>query len=325
MTNKYLLTLLVLSAFTPLAAKAASPLRITPTIIDEVSRPNGIIKHQIKIKNAENQKYAFFVFVNDFSPESGVNKASTSVSADKKSSLASWTSIRRSFDLDPNAEMELPLEIDVAPDAIPGKYFEKITFGVGSNAPEAEGQIGNGAAELMVGVDIEKPSVEKMQLAEFKPVRNIFFEYPINLSMTLDNIGNADLEPRGSIYIYNRSGQEVDKINIEGFKVLGGEKKSSIFNWDTTDKTGKFKARLELEYGNETKRDIQDSINFWIFPFRLLIIWGISLFAFVFFLTYFLFRKSYKAPAYDSRDDEYDEYDEDAEDEAGDVLDLRRR
>ena len=301
---------------------AASPLQISPTIIDEKVKAKDILKYNVKIKNLENQKYDIFVFVSDYSMENGAKRVTPSSNLDNKRSVASWTSIRRGFDIESNSEIEVPLEIDVSPVAEPGKYYALISITTGSNSTEAQGQINNGAAEIIIGIDVQDNIVEKMQSLEFKPAKNLFVKYPVDFNLSLKNTGNTELAPSGAIYIYDRDGHEIDKVDITDVKVAGEEKKDLALHWNGKGGFGKFKGRLEMEYGEKDKRDIQDVLYFWVFPTKFLIIFGGGLFVLTFLLTFLLFKRTYRT--HRRHDNSYADDEIEVVEEEG-VLDLRKK
>jgi len=305
--------------FSPyLQLRAAGPLQISPTIIDEKVKTKEILKQQVKIKNTTGNKLSVFVFVSDLSEENGIKQVTPSSILDNKKSVASWTSIQRGFDLVAGEEKEISLEINVSPFAEPGKYYGLVSFAVGSNATDAGSQINNGASEIIINLEVQDNIVEKMQALEFKPARNLFVKYPVELSLSLKNTGNTELIPVGNVYIYDRSGREVDNVKVKDIKIAGGEKKEVKLFWNGKGGLGKFKGRLELEYGQKDRRDVQDMVYFWVFPTKVLIIFGGGLFFVTFLLTYLLFRKSYRGRAYSGGEEEVEVIEEKG------ILDLRK-
>ena len=123
-----------------------------------------------------------------------------------------------------------------------------------------------------------------------------FFAF-IYFSFTINNAGNREIIPRGAVYVYNRRGQEVAKLdaNQDGEKVgANGGSKDFLVSWNGGEGLGKFKAKLELEYGNKETRDLQDVMYFWFLPKRVLIIFVSSLILVIIFLTTMIFRRTYK-------------------------------
>jgi hypothetical protein len=135
--------------------------------------------------------------------------------------------------------------------------------------------------------------MEKAQIRIFKPEKDIFIKPPVNLLLEINNTGNREISPEGRMLIYNRRGEEVDEIKIEAGTIAAGETAAITKEWQN-GKMGKYKVKLMLEYGETVKRDLNDSLFFWIFPFKwLLSIFGTTLFL-VSLLVFIIFRRTYK-------------------------------
>lgn len=280
----------------PLGVFAQEEIEITPHVIDEKLKARDIRKYDIKIKNNGENRASFYVFVNDISPEEGKQEFSSS-DLDPSVSLAKWIAIKRGvIEVDSGKEISVPLELNISLSAIPGKRYAAITFAQGSNRPDAERiSLSSNQPKLMVNVEVEEQIVEKAQIKKFKTDHNAYFKFPVNFSIEIDNFGNKQISPNGSIYIYNRRGQELDEIKVESGDVVIDSEQTAVLNKEWTGKKpfGKLKAKLSLEYGDGVTRDLQDTIYFWYFPKYFLIICGIMLFGSVFVLTLLIFRKTH--------------------------------
>jgi hypothetical protein len=180
--------------------------------------------------------------------------------------------------------------------AIPGKRHAVITFAEGSNQPEAKGRARSGNnPTVTINLDIEEEIVEKAQITEFATTKNIYFDFPINLNLTIKNIGSSNIKPQGYIYIYNRRGEEVNKISIsEDQKTIIPDTVMHFPNsWEADQGFGKYRAKLEAEYGSKAKRDLQDTIYFWVLPWRLLALVAGGTLILIIALAIMLFKKTY--------------------------------
>lgn len=86
----------------------------------------------------------------------------------------------------------------------------------------------------------------------------------------LENIGNRDIEPRGSIRIFNRRGEEVGSVplNADGVEISPDDKEQLATAWSAAGRFGKYKAFLDLEYGENQLASVQDTVYFWVFPWK---------------------------------------------------------
>ena len=118
---------------------------------------------------------------------------------------------------------------------------------------------------------------------------------PANFIVNLNNFGNQSIVPKGNIYIYNKRGEEIVSLDVnpEAESVAADALWEKSVRWEDTVGFGKFKARLELEYGVKDKRDLQDTVFFWIFPWKLLLAFFIGTFIFLVLMVTWIFKKTY--------------------------------
>lgn len=292
MKKIYILTILFLLLVA--VGVRAEGVKVSPSVIDEKVKAKEILKYSVKIKNEKANKIGLYAILFDILPD-GSRAVLTPSELDRKTSITKWTSIKRGvINLDPGAEMEIPLQIDVDLTATPGVYHSVIAFSEGSNRVAAEGNIGT-ASQILINIEVSDQIVEKAQIEKFEAVKNIFTKYPAILNLQIKNNGNAAVVPTGEILIYNRRNQQVGQVDVNSLRTSIEKGTSTKFEiqWTSDDGGfGKFKAKLEAEYGNKTKRDLQDTIYFWVFPTKYLIFFGVGLFTVTFLLTFLLFRKS---------------------------------
>jgi hypothetical protein len=147
--------------------------------------------------------------------------------------------------------------------------------------------------QVNINFEVVEDILEKAQIKAFKPEKNIFLKPPINLMLEVENIGNREIAPEGRILIYNRRGEEVDEIRIDKNSIEAGKTISLNKEWNNGN-MGKYKAKIMLDYGTVVKRDLNDSLFFWIFPDKwLLSVFGTTIFL-VSLLVFIIFRRTYK-------------------------------
>jgi len=279
--------------------QAESGLEISPQIIDAKAKASEKIERLIKIKNNTEYKVSIYPIVNDLSMSEGKQEFLDPSSLDKTTSLARWIRIKRAaIQIMPGEDVEVPFSVEINRSAAPGKRYAVIFFPSGSNRPLAEAKIDKeNVPQIMINVEIEDETVEKAQLINFSSLAKTYFTWPIKFSVELKNIGNVSLKPEGQALIYNRRGQYLDslKFNETGENIESGEQKKIYLNWDAKKGIGKFKAKLELEYGEKNKRDLSDTIYFWILPIPFVLFFVGGLFLITAFLAVYLFRKTYRA------------------------------
>jgi len=237
-----------------------------------------------------------FPLVADIHPEEGRGSFSKETGAESYNLLSSWVEITRSrLEIRAGEEEELPLTIRIDNRADPGNYYAVIVFARGRTQDEA---VRNATtfnyAQTLVNINVEEDIVERAQLINFKYEKESFFDTEVDFSLVIENIGNEEIKPTGSIIIYkNKQGRELDSlpINEEGVFIDPGAQEAFEIKWDAKDGLGEYKATLMGEYGEETRRDIQDTVYFWIVPQYFVLAFAGGLFLLTLFLIYFLTKK----------------------------------
>jgi len=322
-----ILTILFL-LFIALGVKAEG-IKVSPSVIDEKAKAKEIFKYNVKIKNEKDRKVDLYAVLFDILPD-GSREILTPSELNRKTSITKWTSIKRGvIELNPGQEVEVPLQIDVDLTAIPGSYHSVIAFSEGSNTDQAKAGV-SAASQILINIEVGDQIIEKAQIEKFTALKNVFTKYPAILNLQIKNNGNAPILPKGEILIYNRRNQQVGQVDVNSLGVQIEKETSKNFEIQWTNETGgfgKFKAKLEAEYGSKTSRDLQDTIYFWVFPTKYLIIFGVSLFFLTFLLTFVLFKKSHHAKyghlAHNAIYEDDEDEDEDYEDDG--VINLKRQ
>ncbi len=270
---------------------------VTPTIIDEQAKIRDIFTYTVSITNYIDRKVNLYAIVNDISISDGKQEFISPSELDRQISLARWIKISRGvIELNPRESTELSLEINVASDALPGKRYAMISFPAASNRYVAEKAVsGVGSARLLINLDVKEVIVEKAQISEFKATRNVYVKPPAIFNITVQNFGNRDIAPIGTIYLFNRRGEEIRQLPVDfsGEPIAPEGIGEMALEWDSGKGLGKIKAKVELEYGS-SERDLMDTIYIWLIPLPYLI--GFILFTIiaVIILVLFLFRRTYQ-------------------------------
>ena len=272
---------------------------ITPHVIDEKAKARDLFKYTVKLKNVTDRKLTLYPMINDISVVEGRQEVLPPSQLDRTLSIAAWTRIPRgAVKLMPGDEEELALEINVSLYAVPGKRYAILGFPEAPNRYEAEDNMfAKSYANILINFAIEENIVEKAQIELFGPQKNLYLNLPVIFETTIENFGNREITPEGSIFLFNRRGEEVGKIDVNSDSLaIGPESKKTLKSeWLPDKATGKYKARLEMEYGQLAKRDLQDTAFFWVIPLPILFVFVGALFFFVLLLTIFIFRRTYQS------------------------------
>ncbi len=247
-------------------------LTLTPVIITEKAKSRDILKQTLTLTNTSERKLNLFPTVHDVSATEGDQGFElVEGNTERATSLANWIELSRGVvELGPGEEKIIPFVIRVNLAAEPGMYHAKILFSEGSTRADAEALPALG--EVDVTIEVLPDIKEVLQL-------NKFFTDPIFLSgdyvlfnYQIENIGNQNLKPTGEIRIYNRSGEEVASVpvNTEGTTFSPEQQAQLAAVWSGAEGFGKYKAFLNLDYGDSQRASVQDTVFFWIVPWKQL-------------------------------------------------------
>lgn len=279
-------TLIPFSVF----AENSGELSVTPVVIDEKAKARDILKESITLVNKSDHKLTLYPSINSVSSVDGRQDYSAAPTAsDEASSLARWIELSRGvIELGPGEERTIQFIIRVNLNATPGAYHALISFSNGSTRDQAEAR--GSIANVTVNVDVQADIKEVMQLNKFTTDNVVFSGDDVLFKYQLQNIGNQELQPKGEIRIYNRRGEEVASVDINGEnKVVSPDQVAQLASvWSAKNGFGKYKALLNVDYGKSQMASVQDSVYFWVVPWKqLLALSIISLITIIFFALYF--------------------------------------
>lgn len=270
----------ILFAWVPSMVHASAELEVTPAVIDEKGKSRDIMRETITIKNNTNRVLALYPSVNDVDVSEGKQTFISAQNArDAQESLANWIELSRGLiQLGPGETREVPFVIHANMNALSGNYHAVISFSEGDNRENAENRSALGT--VSVNVEILSDTKEILQLGKFVTDGIFFTGDDVLFKYQLENIGNAPLTPGGEIRIYDRKGAEVAAVDInkEG-KTITPEQLSQMASvWSGAEGYGKFKALLNVNYGSGKNQSVQDTVFFWIIPWKqILVLFTISI------------------------------------------------
>lgn len=291
-TITFFIVVIVLSAAAPMfaCAQASGELSVTPVVVDEKAKARDILKETVRITNNGTRKLNIYPSVNDVSATDGQEAfVSAQSGLERKDSLANWIELSRAVvELNPGESREIPFVIRVNLNALPGTYHADVSFYEGGTRNEAEQK--NPLAVVTVNTEVQADIKEQMQLNKFVTDSFFFSGDDVLFNFQLENIGNQELKPKGEIRIYDRKGREVASVpvNPEGKSFTPEQAAQLASAWTSAQGFGKFKAFLNIDYGNNQSGSLQDTVFFWIIPWQqLLAIFVVSVIAIIVSALYF--------------------------------------
>ena len=293
---KKIIVILFLFIFSPsfVLAQSEGDLSASPGVINDSASPRDILEYSVQLENHTTHKLNIFPLLLDLEESKNSN---TEGLRERQYLMTRWMSIKRgSVEIMPGSKISLPLKIDIPNDALPGDYFVSITFAHGAHRLEAEeNALKMSPPVLLVNLGVDDQSVEKLSVKKYYPAKKIFINGTALINLDLNNSGTVNLIPTGNIFVYNKRNQEVDAIEINPeLKTVPAESNFS-FQLSSTKKlrTGKYKARLELDYGDKISRDINDTTYLIVITLPFLLFFGIGILLFIILLSKLIFKKTY--------------------------------
>ena len=296
--------LILVSVFAPVATVlAAKSYSVTPLIITETLEPRDMRSHTLTITNTGRTVVEVFPIVNEISLDEGGNIEPFVApgASDRTTSITSWISVTRSAVSIPGGEsVDIPLDIAINPNAVPGEYHARIAFGAGRNIDVAKKQVASGQAPSMVlTINIPENKTTLLKLATFVVDRFITSADNEGVTYRLTNTGDTDITPKGEVIIYNTSGEEVGLINLndDALSIAPGEEEVFKLQVPTEGLLGKYKAFLSVEYGVEQTATVNDTSFFYVLPWKQVLLAFIATLALVSFIVFYLHRRHHERVA----------------------------
>lgn len=301
--KKNLLNLLMLSAFFGVLSGAApafaADLLVNPLLIDEDMQTRDVITKDIVVTNKASYRLVFFPTVNEIELDtSGKVKEFISPSmTDQTDTVTSWLEIVRGRqEINPGASSTIPLTIRIHPYAKPGIYFAFVGMVPADNQPEAQAKAMRGDADgTIIKITIQDKKSDLLRISSFLLDRFIFLSSHRDISIEVENKGDTDSIPKGEIIFYNSRGEEVSsvKVNDENISIPPNETRSLKAQIPFSDKLGRFKANVKLDYGARDKVSIFDTAQFFMIPFKIMIAIVVLIVLLSFVVTRLLHRAFY--------------------------------
>jgi hypothetical protein len=257
-------------------------LSVTPAVIDVPACEKGQIclKKTISIKNNSTVRADVYAQVNDLSTSTGIIAYSDPSQLPANSSLTRWIDFYRSMiTIMPGETATRTLEITASPGAQAGSYHALISFPTGANLSDAQ-QVAEerNVAKTEINLNLVEHQVEQAEINRYKPAKSFFINNNIGFILKIKNIGNTEVALTGDIIVYNKGGEEVASLAIQGASVAPKEIKDFSISDKLKIGPGKFKAIVNLNYGQDNGKNLTDIVYFSYLPLSLFIVLVVVLF-----------------------------------------------
>lgn len=197
------------------------------------------------------------------------------------------------FTLTHGQRMILPVEISVPQDAEPGGRYGSVLvtsspYGgeVGVEKEKATGQISlNSRLGALFFIRIKGDVKEDGFLKELKTKKRFYEKSPISFDILFENNGSVHLLPYGVVEIKNFFNKKIGEIKLDPWYVMPDSLRLREVKWNSKWLCGKYTASVSINRGYQNIVD-QKSVDFWVIPWRIILIGLVSLFLIVWFFRW---------------------------------------
>lgn len=287
------------------AHRPVQALSLVPPSLEFKVSPGQVVTDQIKLYNEQAQAVTVTPSTANFGAKDETGQPAFSFDT-PTADLSAWISLDVApLTIKPNDRMTVPFTITVPPEAEPGGHYAGIFFA--SGAP-SDGQVAlqSKLAALVIlsvaGNIRESATLTEIGIADGQTK---FSRLPTSFYARVQNSGNVHIRPEGNITITNMFGKKTAVIPVNDAK--GAVLPTSIRRFETTwsknyDRgssdgwwseiraewrnfaLGSYTATYALTYG-QTRQNLNGSLTFTVFPWRLLAVEFLALVAIVILLV----------------------------------------
>lgn len=275
---------------------------VQPMVVDHTLDARDQVRSPITIQNTSDRVMRLYATVNAVKLDAagGIESFTSRNQSDNKETVTSWLSVDRGrIEIPPGATHETSVHIQVHPNAVPGTYHAFVGFADGRNRSAAEEKVANGQAPgTIVRIEVAENRTSYLRLDRFFTER--FITDPANSQLVyhVENPGDTPLVPSGELIIYDARGREVGAVPVNEARVeiQPGETQEFTSPVPESNKIGRYRAYLTLNYGQGQLASLQDTIFFFQIPLASLIIIFVVLLLVAMGVAYMLHRR-YVAPS----------------------------
>jgi len=163
-----------------------------------------------------------------------------------------WLKVKpREFELAPGKARKVKYKIEV-PEEAKGEVVAMVFFG--SLAPAGGGvgiktRFGVSIYVAIKGTEVIEANIEKFDVAKYAGENSD--NYGINFGVTVENMGNVHIRPKGKVTIDDKEGKRIKEVDIfHGFPVFPRAKRTFPAIWKRGMlPPGEYKAKTTINYG----------------------------------------------------------------------------
>lgn len=278
---------------------AGQALEIAPPVLTLTADPGDVINAQINLRNISSSPLIVTSQINDFSAkdENGIPDIDVEETRDSPYSLKPWMEPLAQLELASMEMQKLPVKISIPQDAAPGGYWSVVRFTVAPPGTTGTGVSLSASLGAYVFLRVSGNAQESMEITQFfttEPGRNtpstLFEQTPLNFVLRIKNKGTVHEQPVSQVRVKDMFGRDVATVNmnLERWNVLPGSIRRFASPLDEgvlgpTRLFGKYSAEITTSFGTD-KKTVTAVTEFWVIPYRLIILVLVGLVLLVFII-----------------------------------------
>ncbi len=258
------------------------------------------VEKSITVTNRNSSRVSFKVEVEDFVGTNEQNRPVVLLGNEKSPYSFKDNIIPQitSFSLEPNANITIPIKINVPANAQPGGFYTAVlvsnipsTGNASSSGVRLVSRVGTLFFVRVNGVAKESGSLDDLQI--IRPTSDNPNLYKFNILFRND--GNVHLVPYGWVMVTDAFGKIVGKIPVDAYFALPKSIRYREVNWNAPFLFGRYEASVQLNRGYGSNLIDTKTIAFWVIPWKIsAIALAVSL---IIFFAFYLFFKKFKLVA----------------------------
>jgi hypothetical protein len=257
----------------------AADLTIRPFLVDVTMVPRESTTETILIENNyDNRNATVYATVNEISvgTDGAIKEFITPVMTDRTNTVTSWIKISRGrVVIPPNESAEVPLTISIHPFAEPGEYHVFVGFVSASKRAIADETALRGDAQgVIVKITVADERIDAMRITSMVVDRIVSREDERKIDITVENSGDIESSPQGELVFYDGRGREVRAVpvNEAGESISPNSEKTFTVTIPFDQDIGRFKANVNLLYGENQRANLYDTTSFFMLPLHYLLL-----------------------------------------------------
>jgi hypothetical protein len=289
------------------AALSVSP----PTSSIDVAA-GQVLKKKISLDNISDLTRTVTVETHNFSAN-GEDGEARLTEEEGSYSLRQWIKVNPpTATLAPHGHQDFEVTITVPNNAAPGGHFGALVFspaagGAGSGASlSVVSQVSSLILLRVPGDANEAASIHSLnacttaetEKSRCEKSKKFFTGKDLSFTTRVQNSGNVQVMPQGTVTVRNMFGKKVAEIPVTGANVLPESIRRFESKWSAGNPFGQYKITTDLKYGTE-EQTLSKSTTIWIVPVNtiLMVLAGLFVIFFLGWLPRKRWKKAFKALA----------------------------